>query len=105
MGYSKFQIFNKITFPQATRQMFSQYEAAVVALVKGTAIVGYITVEDLTKAVDIIRGRTYEAFFPLIVTAILYFLLACAFVLLLKRVDVRLDPKRRPRSVKGVREK
>lgn len=105
MGYSKFQIFNKITFPQAARQMFSQYEAAVVALVKGTAIVGYITVEDLTKAVDIIRGRTYEAFFPLIVTAILYFLLACAFVLLLKRVDVRLDPKRRPRSVKGVREK
>lgn len=56
----------------------------------------------LTMASDMIRGRTYDAFFPLIATAVLYFLIAHVFVFLLKRVDIRLDPKRRKRAVKGV---
>ena len=102
MGYNRRQIFFKITLPQAARQMFSQYKGAVVGLVKGTAIIGYITVEDLTKAGDIIRSRTYEAFFPLIVTAILYFILAYLFITALKYFDIKLDPKRRPRRIKGV---
>ncbi|MEG1846795.1 MAG: amino acid ABC transporter permease, partial [Oscillospiraceae bacterium] len=102
LGYKKWQIFCKITFPQAAKQMFSQYEGAIVGLVKGTAIIGYITVQDLTKASDIIRSRTYEAFFPLIVTAIIYFVIAHIFVSLLKRVDIKLDPKRRKRKIKGV---
>ncbi len=102
MGYNKRQVFFKITLPQAANQMFSQYKGAVVGLVKGTAIIGYITVEDLTKAGDIIRSRTYEAFFPLIVTAVLYFILAYLFVLGLKYFDKKLDPKRRPRKIKGV---
>lgn len=102
MGYNKRQIFFKITLPQAAKQMFSQYKGAVVGLVKGTAIIGYITVEDLTKAGDIIRSRTYEAFFPLIVTAVLYFILAYLFITALKYFDIKLDPKRRPRKIKGV---
>lgn len=102
MGYNKRQIFFKITLPQAAKQMFAQYKGAVVGLVKGTAIIGYITVEDLTKAGDIIRSRTYEAFFPLVVTAVLYFILAYLFVTALKYFDIKLDPKRRPRKIKGV---
>lgn len=102
MGYNKFQIFCKVTFPQAAKQMFSQYEGAVGGLIKSTSIVGYITVEDLTKASDLIRSRTYEAFFPLIVTAVLYFVIAQLIIAILSRVDIKLDPKRRPRKVKGV---
>jgi len=41
-----------------------------------TSIVGYIAVQDLTKASDIIRSRTFDAFFPLIMVAVLYFLIA-----------------------------
>ena len=103
MGYTRWQVFCKITMPQATNQMFGQYQGAIVGLIKGTAIIGYITVEDLTKAGDIIRSRTYEAFFPLISTAVLYFIIAYAFVFVLKRVGVRLNPKCRPRKVQGVR--
>lgn len=102
MGYSNMQIFWKIIFPQAAQQMFSQYEGAVVSMIKGTSIIGYITVEDLTKAGDMIRSRTYEAFFPLIVTAVAYFLIAYLFIAVLQRVALRLDPKRRPRKIKGV---
>ncbi len=103
MGYSKLMVFRKIIFPQAANQMFGQYSGGVISLIKETSIIGYITVEDLTKAGDIIRSRTYEAFFPLIVTAIIYFAIARLFVFLLSRFAKRLDPKQRKRVVKGVR--
>lgn len=102
MGYDSWKMFSKIVFPQAAMQMFPQYKGAVISLVKGTSVVGFITVEDLTKASDVIRSLTYEAFFPLIVTAVLYFLLAHCFIFFLSRIGMRLDPKRRPRQIKGV---
>ncbi len=102
MGYSKLMVFRKITFPQAANQMFGQYSSSIISLIKETSIIGYITVEDLTKAGDIIRSRTYEAFFPLFVTAIIYFIIARVFVFLLSRFAKKLDPKERKREVKGV---
>ena len=71
-------------------------------MVKMTSVVGYIAVEDLTKVSDIIRSRTLEPFFPLIATAVLYFLVANSLTLLLSRLEIRLDPKRRKRAIKGV---
>ena len=44
-----------------------------------TSIVGYIAVQDLTKVGDIIRSRTFDAFFPLVMVAILYFILSWIF--------------------------
>ncbi len=102
MGYGKFMVFYRITFPQVANQMFGQYSGSIIALIKSTSIIGYITVEDLTKAGDIIRSRTYEAFFPLILTAIIYFIIARAFVFLLSRFAKGLDPKSRVRRIKGV---
>jgi polar amino acid transport system substrate-binding protein len=102
MGYTKWQTFRKITFPQAASQMIGQFNGAVIGLIKGTAVVGYIAVQDLTKAGDIIRSRTYEAFFPLIAIAIIYFVIAHLFVAIIKRFEIKLDFKRRPRKVKGV---
>ena len=49
---------------------------------------GYIAVQDLTKASDIIRARTYEAFFSLVFTALIYFLI-CRLVLLLLSIAQR----------------
>lgn len=103
MGYSKWSIFAKITFPQAARQMYGQYQGAIGSLIKGTSIVGYITVEDLTRASDLIRARTFEAFFSLITTAVLYFIIARLFGVLAGVIGRRLEPKNRPRSIKGVK--
>ena len=73
-------------------------------MVKMTSVVSFIAVQDLTKASDIIRSRTYEAFFPLIVTAVIYFLLAWVLTSLLSLVEIRIDPRKRSRHVKGVTE-
>ena len=51
---------------------------------------------------DIIRSRTYEAFFPLIVTAVIYFILAWIISLILKLVLKQIDPRSKKRGVKGV---
>ena len=74
-------------------------------LIKATAVVGYVAVNDLTKMGDIIRSNTYEAFFPLIATAVIYFLLTWMLALFLGFVKRRFEPKRRSTEVilKGVK--
>lgn len=43
--------------------------------IKETAIVGYVGLVDIQKAGDFIKSATYEAFMPLIGTAIIYFII------------------------------
>lgn len=102
MGYPKWKIFTRITLPQAVERMFSQYAGSVIGMVKGTSVIGYITVTDLTKAGDIIRSLTYEAFFPLVAVAVIYFLLTQIMVFFLETVAKKLNPKHRKRQIKGV---
>ncbi len=79
MGFTNAQTFRFIILPQAVKRVLPIYKGEVISLVKMTSVVGYIAVQDLTKASDIIRSRTFDAFFPLIVITILYFLLAWLF--------------------------
>lgn len=87
MGTSKFMTFHKIISPQAASNYLPVYKNSFVALVKSTSIVGYIAIEDLTKVSDMIRSRTFDAFFPLITTAIIYFVLANILVMLLNQIS------------------
>ena len=47
-----------------------------MSLLKNTSIVGYIAIPDITHASDLIRSRTFDAFIPLFIVTVLYFLLA-----------------------------
>ena len=76
LGFTPRQTFFKIVLPQVVRAVMPVYQGEIVSLLKGTSIVGYIAVADMTRASDLIRSRTFDAFFPLIVTAIIYFLIA-----------------------------
>ena len=102
LGFGRTKTFTKVIAPQAARHILPVYKGELISMVKMTSVVGYIAVEDLTKATDLIRSRTFEAFFPLIVTAVIYFLLAWALTSLLRLAELRIDPKRRPRTLKGV---
>ena len=95
LGFGRVKTFTKVIAPQAARHILPVYKGEVISLVKMTSVVGYIAVEDLTKATDLIRSRTFEAFFPLVVTAALYFLLAWILTSLLGLVELRIDPRRR----------
>ncbi len=102
LGFGRTKTFTKVIAPQAARHILPVYKGELISMVKMTSVVGYIAVEDLTKATDLIRSRTFEAFFPLIVTAVIYFLLAWALTSLLHLAELRIDPKRRPRALKDV---
>lgn len=98
LGYGRSRTFFRIILPQAMKMFLPAYSAEIVGLVKATSVVGYIAVNDLTKVGDIIRSNTYEAFFPLIAVAIIYFLITCGISALLDLVRRRTDARRKKRK-------
>ena len=92
-GFTRAQTFLLIVMPQALRQVLPVYKGEVISMVKMTSVVGYVAVQDLTKASDIIRSRTFDAFVPLIATAIIYLAIAWLVAYLLDKVEWRITPK------------
>jgi polar amino acid transport system substrate-binding protein len=93
LGFSKVTTFHNIVLPQTVRRILPVYKGEFISLVKMTSIVGYIAVQDLTKASDIIRSRTFDAFFPLVMVAILYFLISWLLMQSLDYLERKTDPK------------
>ena len=105
LGYANRRTFFRIILPQAIPHILPAYKGEIVGLIKATAIVGYIAVQDLTKMGDIVRSRTYEAFFPLIAVTVIYFVLEGLLGLLVSKIQIRMNPKKRkPETIlKGVK--
>jgi polar amino acid transport system substrate-binding protein len=95
MGFSRPQAFRLVVMPQTVQRILPVFKGEFISLVKMTSIVGYIAVQDLTKASDIIRSRTFDAFFPLIMVAILYFAISWGLMQAIEHLERRTDPKRR----------
>jgi polar amino acid transport system substrate-binding protein len=51
---------------------------------------------------DLIRARTMEAFFPLVATAVIYFVLCRVLASVLDAIIAKTDPANGPRTIKGV---
>ena len=107
LGYGNLHAFFRIILPQALPHFLPAYKGEVVSLIKATAIVGYIAVQDLTKMGDIVRGRTYDAFFPLIAVAVIYFLLGGLLTFIVGRIEKLINPRRRKKEtiLKGVQQR
>lgn len=105
LGYSDRRIFYKIILPQALPHIMPSFQGEIISLIKATSIVGYIAVQDLTKIGDLIRSRTYEAFFPLIAVTVIYFLLEGILRFGMNRIDGKLNTrsKRRRKLLEGVK--
>ena len=102
MGFTRVATFLYIVLPQTVRRILPIYKGEFISLVKMTSIVGYIAVQDLTKASDIIRSRTFDAFFPLVMVAILYFLISWILMQALEYLERTTDPKYKRRKVRNV---
>jgi polar amino acid transport system substrate-binding protein len=101
LGFTKPQVFCLITFPQAARHVLPVFRGEFISMLKMTSVVGYIAIQDLTRMSDIIRSRTYDAFFPLIATALIYFAIASMLTSILSYFERKTDTKHRRRTVKG----
>ena len=92
LGYTPRRAFFRFVLPQAVRTVLPVYRGELIGLLKMTSIVGYIAIGDLTKASDLVRSRTYESFFPIITTALVYFAASWLLAFALERAGRRLDP-------------
>ncbi len=78
LGFTRMQTFRYIVLPQAMKKGLPAFAGDCVGLLKGTSIVGYISIHDLTHVSDLIRARTFDAIIPLLVATVIYFFLAWA---------------------------
>lgn len=97
-GFSDRSAFFNIILPQAALHFLPTYQDEVISLIKETAVVGYIAVMDITKTCDVIRGITFEAFFPLFSTTIIYFILIAILIVAIKRFHLSITPEKRSKS-------
>ncbi len=74
LGFNYVQTMIYVVIPQVIKTVLPALLNEVIALLKETSIAGYVGIMDLTKAGELIRGRTFEAFMPLIAVAIIYLL-------------------------------
>ena len=95
LGFTRVQTFAHIIAPQALCRILPVYKGEVINLVKMTSVVGFIAVQDLTRTADIIRSRTFDAFFPLVMVAVLYFLISWLLLISLTGIEMHLQPRRR----------
>jgi polar amino acid transport system substrate-binding protein len=84
-----------VVLPQAVLRVIPVYKNQMVALIKATSIIGYVAIMDITKTSDIIRSRTFDAFFPLLLTALIYLILSWLAGLAINALERRLTPKHR----------
>ena len=90
LGLSKAQTMIYIVIPQAIKNVLPPIGNEFIVLLKETAIVGYVSLTNLTRAANQITSRTYEAFMPLIGAAVIYFTVIKILTILLDKLERRL---------------
>lgn len=90
LGLSKTQTMIYIILPQAIKNVLPPIGNEFIVLLKETAIVGYVSLTDLTRTASQISSRTYEAFMPLIGAAVIYFVIIKILTVLLDKLERRL---------------
>ncbi|MBE6007714.1 MAG: amino acid ABC transporter permease [Lachnospiraceae bacterium] len=90
LGFNYVQTMRYIIIPQAFKTVLPTLANEFIVLLKETSVSGYVALQDLTKGGDIIRGRTFSAFMPLIAVALIYLVLVMFFTYLVGKLERRL---------------
>ena len=90
LGMSRLQTTVHVILPQAMKNILPAIGNEMIALLKETAVAGYVAVQDLTRAGNLIRNNTFDAFNPLMVVALTYLAIVVALTRLLAVLEKRL---------------
>lgn len=90
LGLSRVSTMLHVILPQAVKNCLPSLGNEFISVLKETSVVGYIPVTDLTRASDRVIGITYNAFFPLISVAVVYFILVAGLSALFKKMERKL---------------
>ena len=90
LGLDRVATMRLIILPQALKNILPALCNEAIAVIKETSIVGLIAVVDLTRASDLVRSRTMQPYFPLLMTALIYFLLVYGLSVCVSKWEKRL---------------
>ncbi len=90
LGFNYPQTMYLIILPQAFKNILPALCNEFIVLLKETSVAGYVALQDLTKGGDIIRGRTFDAFLPLIAVALIYLVIVMILTKLVSMLERRL---------------
>lgn len=91
-GFSPVAVFRYVVAPHATRIGIRSFGNEVVFIVKGTAVVSFVTVRDLMSAVSEVYFRTFDPITPLLAAALIYLAIVFALGRAIRAVEIRLTP-------------
>ncbi len=95
LGFNYVQTMWYIVLPQAFKNILPALANEFIVLLKETSIAGYVGVTDLTRGANIIRGVTYQDFWPLLAVAAIYLVLVMFFTWLVGKLERRLKNSER----------
>jgi His/Glu/Gln/Arg/opine family amino acid ABC transporter permease subunit len=90
LGFSYGKSMRYIVIPQAVKNILPALGNEFIVLLKETAIAGYIALDDLTRAGNIVRGRTFDAYTPFILVALIYLYITTILTGLLNKLEKRM---------------
>lgn len=90
LGLNYWQTLTMIIFPQAAKAVLPTYTSEFIVLIKETSVSSFIAVMDLTKAGDMIRNATYNAWIPLLSCALIYLCLTLGLTKLFSILEKRM---------------
>ena len=95
LGFNYLQTMRYIIIPQMFKAVLPTLCNEFIALLKETSIAGYVGVMDLTKAGNVVAGRTFEYFIPLFTVAAIYLVMVMLLTSLVGKLERRLRKSER----------
>ncbi|MEG0286286.1 MULTISPECIES: amino acid ABC transporter permease [Vagococcus] len=91
LGLSRKETMKAIIIPQAIRVVLPGLGNEFIAMIKESSIVSVVGIFDVMYTSNIVKAATYSIFEPLIIVAIIYFLLTYSLTKMMKQLEKRLS--------------
>lgn len=91
LGFNYASTMRHIVMPQAFKNVLPALGNEFIVLIKETSVAGYVALKDITYVGNLVRSRTYEAFFPLVSVAVIYLIMVMILSYFLKKLERRLQ--------------
>ena len=72
LGFSAWETFRLVTFPQVLRIAKPVYQSTIVNLIQWTSVVGYVTITDLTRVINNTAARTMQPLLTISIGMLIY---------------------------------
>ena len=95
LGFNYVQTMIYIIIPQVFKSVLPTLCNEFIVLLKETSVAGYVGVNELTKVSDLISGRSFQVFMPLIAVALIYLVMVMILTALVGKLERRLRKNER----------